>query len=219
MNTGIGTVRIARRCVGAGTAIVLAAIACQNDYDAFEFGTNAPKDAGVDRKQEAAAGAGGEAGASGAAGAPPVDAGSEGGSGGAAGGPCDRGELFCSNQCVSAASRQHCGGCNNDCEGQGRGTGFQCFSGACQCTQSAHCGSGSCTPEGLCECNGTVCNQGEACGPGDACSCNGGLGCAAGRACCETPPGCFDLQNNDEHCGGCGIRCPAGQSCTDGECG
>lgn len=46
-------------------------------------------------------------------------------------------------------------------------------------------------------------------------------GCSSGNLCCEVAgvgPMCRDTQTDSTHCGGCGIRCAAGQTCSGGTC-
>lgn len=76
-----------------------------------------------------------------------------------------------------------------------------------------HCG----TCETVCgvatECVGSACTGGE-CDDVD---------CLAGSACCDHVyggvRGCADLRTDPFNCGGCGIRCLAGDACVDGGCG
>jgi hypothetical protein len=115
----------------------------------------------------------------------------------------------------------NCGGCSNRCGMQG---GLVCKSSRCSCTTDDQCKQGSAqanltcdVPSGQCHCGNAVCAYGETCS-GTSCSCNGGRGCMAGRSCCQTPAGCFDLTSNAANCGGCGRACPSGFVCGAGTC-
>jgi expansin (peptidoglycan-binding protein) len=55
---------------------------------------------------------------------------------------------------------------------------------------------------------------GVSCPMGQTCS-NGACTCAMGMAC---PDGCFDTQNDQNHCGGCSTKCAADGACVDGMC-
>ncbi|MCE7892211.1 MAG: hypothetical protein DYH12_21335, partial [Sorangiineae bacterium PRO1] len=121
-----------------------------------------------------------------------------------------------------------CGACGNVCSSQGGLVSkFSCFSGACGCSTTAQCEASnglsgvSCnTTSHLCVCAGTTCKLGEACiksGPDAVCSCNGGAACSTGSLCCPGA-GCVNPLTNLDNCGGCGRKCGAGKSCSNGQC-
>jgi expansin (peptidoglycan-binding protein) len=55
---------------------------------------------------------------------------------------------------------------------------------------------------------------GVTCGTGQTCS-NGSCMCMTGMLC---PDGCFDTQNDQNHCGGCTTKCAADGACVSGAC-
>lgn len=62
-----------------------------------------------------------------------------------------------------------------------------------------------------------ACPAGEHCGPDGTCRCGASTSCAdMGRTCCGG--GCVDVQSNPAHCGGCGLVCAEGQTCSMGRC-
>ncbi len=132
---------------------------------------------------------------------------------------------------VSNSDSNNCGGCGNDCTT----VGLRCNPGStnlrrCGCTQNSHCttafgGIGSCN-NNFCECpqiGPDACNPGEVCDDCgitcNRCSCNGGAPCPGNNdTCCQSPAGCFDLDTDRDHCGGCGRQCPPGFACVNGDC-
>ena len=139
---------------------------------------------------DAQAGTSGTGGAGGTAGS-----GASGGTGGSGGtGTCGQFEVRCGTSCVDSTQRGTCGGCDNDCEQQGFGMGFQCIDAICGCTGSSQCGqnmSARCSMlSGRCVCNGATCGPGETCSFGGNCNCNGGPSCDDGEVCCQNPAGC-----------------------------
>lgn len=157
------------------------------------------------------------------------DAGPDG-DGGLPVGPCDEpcpGELSCCSdgaevRCLDLAGDPgSCGACGAFCAREEP----VCLGGECR----------PCEEIGQTTCNGACvvldidsfnCGEcGRACGAGEQCiagQCQGGecegecLGIdGAGAACCFDPegrPSCFDLRNDEHHCGGCGVWCgPAGR--------
>jgi expansin (peptidoglycan-binding protein) len=56
--------------------------------------------------------------------------------------------------------------------------------------------------------------QGVTCGTGQTCS-NGSCMCMTGMLCSD---GCFDTQNDLNHCGGCTTKCAADGACVSGKC-
>jgi expansin (peptidoglycan-binding protein) len=55
---------------------------------------------------------------------------------------------------------------------------------------------------------------GVTCGTGQTCS-NGSCMCMTGMLC---PDGCFDTQNDQDHCGNCTTKCAADGACVSGAC-
>jgi len=87
-----------------------------------------------------------------------------------------------------------------------------CASGKA-CVASSDCTTASCVG-GVC----SGCNTNADC-PGGTCDpilrqCVGG--CAAPKLICAGA--CVDVTSNPANCGGCGVTCPAGLSCTNGMC-
>ncbi len=103
-------------------------------------------------------------------------------------------ESCCGTACVDVTTNpNHCGACGNRCA-----MGVPCVAGACM--------AATCTP---------ACDAGETCMDG-ACRCGAGAGCGDGLSCCGG--GCVDPASNTNHCGACGRRCAAGESCEAGTC-
>jgi hypothetical protein len=125
----------------------------------------------------------------------------------------------------------NCGMCGNHCpEGSG------CVWGSCQCPGGGDGGAGmamcwswvtgtsSCVDvqndNGNCGMCGNQCPSGSTCTQG-TCQCPGGGGDGGILSFCWGGDGgqsCVDLQNDPNHCGGCGNRCPSGTACVAGAC-
>jgi hypothetical protein len=199
---------------------VLALLACANDYEQFDFrgvprpdasaqggssGTSQGSggQAGLDGSRPDAAGSGGsagsatdaQAGTSGSAGTGGTTGGTSG-SGGSAGtgGTAGTAGSGGTGGVCDPTERATCGGCENNCEEQGLGSGFQCINEVCGCTGPSQCGQGPNARCGMmssrCYCNDNQCASGETCSFGGNCSCNGGPSCDDGEICCQNPPGC-----------------------------
>jgi hypothetical protein len=146
---------------------------------------------------------------------------------------CAFGEKCCSGSCVSVRSNDNnCGACGNKCPAD-----RTCVRGSCVCRVGRACGVDKCCAFGLKCCSGScvslrsndnncgacgnkcpadrtcsrgkcVCRVGRACGV-DKC-------CAFGEKCCSGS--CVSLRSNDNNCGACGNKCPAGSTCVQGRC-
>lgn len=137
---------------------------------------------------------------------------------------CDQGLTDCNGVCVDLTTdTSNCGACGVACA-----TGESCSGGACAATTD-------CAAQGLTDCNGVcvdimtdaancgacgaVCGTGEECGGGFCspaeqsqtadCSAQGLTDCGGT---------CIDIANDPNNCGGCGLVCPQGASCSAGVC-
>ena len=114
--------------------------------------------------------------------------------------------MQCGQDCANPATDpNHCGGCNDSCEGL-----EACVGGECECAGDV-C-DGDCTdlmvdPENCGEC-------GNDCGDG-SCT-NGVCGCAGDEAECGGE--CVELDEDNDNCGECGNACGDNQQCVDGAC-
>ncbi len=104
---------------------------------------------------------------------------------------------------------EHCGACNDAACVQGE----ECSSGDCLCESELYCDS-LCMPlsdDQNCGACDNACPDGQYCSV-DQCVCSGfGL-----TACGDE---CFDLNNDEQHCGGCNATpCKNGESCLNGYC-
>ena len=113
---------------------------------------------------------------------------------------------------------QNCGGCGNGCVG-GSTESPVCIAG--ECFTNCNAGWGNCGGESGCETNLQTSMQ-HCGGCGNEClvginqvstSCQGGhciATCQPGWGDCDEESGCETrVESNNEHCGGCGIKCPA----------
>ena len=140
---------------------------------------------------------------------------------------CGPNELICGSDCVDVTtSDEHCGECDNACEGgcvagecvptswncdisfYGAGDGCDCGCGA----QDPDCGSSS---SGVCEyciepgsCATESCEEID---PNDNAQC---IECDGSEVLCGGT--CTDTQSSDQHCGGCDQPCDG--ACVDGDC-
>lgn len=143
-----------------------------------------------------------------------------------------------SGACVTdfTSSVFHCGGCRIACNVPGGDVSADvCADGVCDC--SSEPGEAAC-PSGATCCSGAGCRDvdtdelhcgycGFECGPEtDTCMAGSCICDAVGRACdttsaqsaCCGAAGCVDLQNDNAHCGACGLACQANQHCAGGDC-
>ena len=115
----------------------------------------------------------------------------------------------CNGACVDLnQDKDSCGTCGNACA-----SGL-CAGGQCMPTPHA-CPAGGCF--GGQQCVDGTCVAACQAGPmgGFCAATSGGLG-----ACCDNffSSSCQDLKGDANNCGGCGVRCPTGQSCQGGKC-
>lgn len=141
---------------------------------------------------------------------------------------CTGGTTKCGANCVNTSTDiSNCGTCNNNCPVPGGGGG------------SATCSGGSCG--GACSGGKTLCGSnpgtcidtssdpahcsscGNACPPpptgNGTAKCTGGtcgFNCTGGTSPCAG--GCFNFQNDSQHCGNCTTVCGANESCQSGSC-
>jgi hypothetical protein len=127
----------------------------------------------------------------------------------------------CGGTCVNTAvDRAHCGDCATACTF----VGSQCQGGACGCFDpdpiectSAASSHPACTnlfdPQNCGTCGVSCTLQGKTACPGGQCACTSGSLTDCGAL------GCFDLQTDEAHCGGCvASACTAGQLCCGASC-
>lgn len=142
-------------------------------------------------------------------------------------GECICNDTICDGECVdlSLYPDDHCGSCGNTCEEPTP----HCDRGQCTACPASDC-SGTCTvidtdPDNCGECGrscgvGAVCLRGECAYP-DAFACEPPCDAHAGWLCCPRPGGspdqCVHIEDDDNHCGGCGISC-APPGCAGGFC-
>ena len=113
-------------------------------------------------------------------------------------------------------------GCAGGCPPGQRCVSGRCVSscsGAGDCTVPYQCCDGGCVNvrEDVNNCNacGNTCAPyGDSC-IGGVCSCNGAVSCGDPMVCCDSA-GCRDTQDDEAHCGGCGVVCDG--SCAEGVC-
>jgi hypothetical protein len=124
---------------------------------------------------------------------------------------CEGTQEWCGSYCIDLQdSNDHCGDCDNKCEGY---NGFACSQGVCICGTDKEACDGECTDPA---------NDPAHCGScGNACPT--GQFCVAGS--CECPVGqtecsgeCTDTNHSQAHCGSCNHGCGAGDNCTNGVC-
>jgi hypothetical protein len=157
---------------------------------------------------------------------------------GSCGNACASGTPCSGGNCTSGAPQ--CTS-NADCTG-----GLVCVGGTCQaCTSGSQCSAGQVCTSGVCvtptQPNGAACNNASQCSStfcvaGVCCqnscsiqngspSCTGGTcavaSCNSGFADCNSSAidGCeVNTRTDLNNCGGCGIKCSTGQTCTGGTC-
>ncbi len=64
--------------------------------------------------------------------------------------------------------------------------------------------------------NGNLCGKGNSCQGKKGCRCATSPACVGDEQCCGGS--CQDIQKDPSHCGGCGVACGAGESCSGGAC-
>lgn len=142
--------------------------------------------------------------------------------GGACSARCGDGTCNGGETCTSCPT--DCGACSARC-GDGMCNGGEACTtcpgdcGACACTlgEGVACTPGATAPN--CCTGGRACaNEGSfnACVAPDGAACTRGEGCRAGSLCCGRA--CTPVSADVNNCGGCGVVCGAGQSCSSGVC-
>jgi hypothetical protein len=138
---------------------------------------------------------------------------------------CDPMQTDCGGTCRRLFNDPDaCGSCGNVCP---PGSRF-CNGGSCQpCSVvgQTECG-GRCVDtsndQGNCGGCGNLCAPGQSCVDGRCLAGTCQLSCPTGMLCCgggeAGPQLCADPRFDRNHCGGCGIACPASQSCVEGVC-
>ena len=142
---------------------------------------------------------------------------------------CYPGETLCGATCANlTTANAHCGRCGNACPvWQG------CAAGVCvnSCPSSAYtacpigdasfyCASTAADPRNCGSC-GNACPAGMLCArtaPGTPPSCQRVGGFCTGAALLACGELCRDHLNDVSNCGGCNVRCAAGQRCVGGAC-
>ena len=142
---------------------------------------------------------------------------------------CQGGRCVGSNAivCPPAADQCHdagiCDPATGLCSNPAKPDGATCNDGDL-CLTGETCQAGACT-------GGTpvTCTSPPVCHLATGASCNAGTGqcdypaepdgasCGGGQVCCGV--NCVNTQTDAAHCGGCGLACPAGQTCQGGICG
>jgi hypothetical protein len=132
---------------------------------------------------------------------------------------CPVGLTNCAGSCVNLNTSQNdCGVCGRTCVG---GT---CSGGICGCPNGLTLSNGVCCASGLVGSNGICCPTGQTnsngvcCSPGligsnGNCCPNGQTNCGAAAR-----PDCVNTNSDTNNCGGCGITCSPGQTCSGGVC-
>ena len=129
---------------------------------------------------------------------------------------------LCNGACTNTASNPaHCGGCNLPCMAE-----MLCSSGQCvpDCQAPTQDCNGSCVTtsddEANCGTCGNQCPFGSTCTSGTCSPCTAGPagGCPPFGIPTGVPNSCVDTTDDEDHCGGCNIRCGLGEVCSDGIC-
>ncbi len=117
---------------------------------------------------------------------------------GACGRACGNNQDCAGGDCACVAPFLDCdGSATNGCEANTANDTNHC--GGC----GIRCGEGETCNAGRCTCGGVSASGAEAC-PG------------AANVCCANT--CIDTDTNPAHCGGCGVRCGASETCGGGRC-
>jgi len=144
---------------------------------------------------------------------------------------CYPGETLCGATCANLTTASaHCGRCGNACPlNQGCAAGV-CAGGSCPSPRYATCPIGDASfycantaadPRNCGRC-GNACPAGMLCArtaPGTPPSCQSVGGFCTGAALLACGEFCRDHLNDVAHCGGCDVRCAAGERCVGGACG
>jgi hypothetical protein len=130
---------------------------------------------------------------------------------------CSPGLTNCSGDCINVnIDAKNCGECGAVCGG-----GQQCVSGHCKTVCPANLtecpsGSGNCvdTTSDRANCGGCAGSGGRVCQSGFVCnSSQCEVSCQPGLTQCGST--CVNSVADPNNCGGCGVRCGAGQACTN----
>ncbi len=122
---------------------------------------------------------------------------------------CRARETRCDNACLDLRTdTQHCGSCEQSCQG-----GHECLSGQCICTGGTRDCSGTCVDVTSDAANCGVC--GHACNDGQVCSL-AQCSCPSGTMTCRGT--CTEVAADSQNCGRCGNRCGEGMACNNGQC-
>ncbi|MBX7194396.1 MAG: hypothetical protein K1X94_20240 [Sandaracinaceae bacterium] len=153
-------------------------------------------------------------------------------------GGCDPGYDNCDgrddNGCETPLNTlSNCGRCGETCSGTTNATEIcnasltcdysSCDGGFLDCGGGRVNGCETAFSTSNCGTCGTVCGPRESCnGTGD-CQCGTGPSAGSGEACTGGTPdcctnACVNLQTDVNNCGGCGVRCGAGETCMAGSC-
>ena len=126
---------------------------------------------------------------------------------------CPSGQELCGSACADLKiDPDHCGSCDNACDG-----GKQCIDSACKlvCADGEDACDDGChnlkTDANNCGECGKKCGDNEACVDG-----NCGVACAPGETECSGT--CVNLLVNAENCGACGTKCGDNEACQNGSC-
>ncbi len=135
---------------------------------------------------------------------------------------CGATEMCCAGTCTEVMNDvNNCGGCEVTCD-----PGQLCCSGGCVANDANNCGACGeiCDPSEIC-CGAAGCKDPTAPGSCGSCGnvcvdsfCVNGTCCGdqAGEMNCDGS--CVNTNDNDNHCGGCGVRCTGLEGCVSGEC-
>ncbi len=130
---------------------------------------------------------------------------------------CPLGLRSCGEACVDVrADAANCGSCANACGGT-TGRELSCVDGLCACplgqrTCTGREGSSNTTPDGTADAGTDGAGSGEM--PSDA-----GVAPGSGEPVrAQTAGYCAAVRTDDRNCGGCGIVCVTGSTCSSGSC-
>ncbi len=134
---------------------------------------------------------------------------------------CKSNQIKCNNRCFNPnTSANHCGKCGNACS-----NGETCQSGTCKCPTGQKLCGGKCvdTTSDAANCGGcgTVCATGATCTTSQ-CTCPTNQKVCGGKCVSQNVTACgsacVNIKRNNNHCGGCNVKCSSTQSCQAGSC-